>query len=376
MDRWNTFFNAPYCTEYDEDILETLKECESRRMNVHFISPQLEHRRSSVQLILNVCKQQSYRRATVHLAIYLLDVFMSNHTITVGRLKLVALTCLYLACKIEENDSSVPSPTRLNGFLANVYRPADFIALEVAILCFFDWHITIPTASTFLDIFAMHSFVQQDWDGVSPPWNGCDSMALLVQHINETSSTILEATLQHLKLSTVKPSLLAAGCIAAARCLTPRVSVWSDRLTSATGYEYSQIHEMIESEPACIAFCFDRNGDSSSFFLYVRCCEVIGQLQLIRSSTSSLANSVFIRYSPLPVVQDAADMLVLSSISAQQPAPYVAACPTRPLSFSIRPPELQPATIEPSASTHTAPTVSRGDSLARFISSYCMICER
>uniref|UniRef100_A0A8W7PSB3 Cyclin-like domain-containing protein n=1 Tax=Anopheles coluzzii TaxID=1518534 RepID=A0A8W7PSB3_ANOCL len=243
MDRWNTFFNAPYCTEYDEDILETLKECESRRMNVHFISPQLEHRRSSVQLILNVCKQQSYRRATVHLAIYLLDVFMSNHTIAVGRLKLVALTCLYLACKIEENDSSVPSPTRLNGFLANVYRPADFIALEVAILCFFDWHITIPTASTFLDIFSMHSFVQQDWDAVSPPWNGCDSMALLVQHINETSSTILEATLQHLKLSIVKPSLLAAGCIAAARCLTPRVSVWSDRLTSATGYEYSQIHE-------------------------------------------------------------------------------------------------------------------------------------
>lgn len=280
MDRWNTFFNAPYCTEYDEDILETLKECESRRMNVHFISPQLEHRRSSVQLILNVCKQQSYRRATVHLgmlliskcaivcappavsfhdqktlpppatfpisAIYLLDVFMSNHTIAVGRLKLVALTCLYLACKIEENDSSVPSPTRLNGFLANVYRPADFIALEVAILCFFDWHITIPTASTFLDIFAMHSFVQQDWDAVSPPWNGCDSMALLVQHINETSSTILEATLQHLKLSIVKPSLLAAGCIAAARCLTPRVSVWSDRLTSATGYEYSQIHEVCQ----------------------------------------------------------------------------------------------------------------------------------
>ncbi|XP_040155162.1 cyclin-J [Anopheles arabiensis] len=246
MDRWNTFFNAPYCTEYDEDILETLKECESRRMNVHFISPQLEHRRSSVQLILNVCKQQSYRQATVHLAIYLLDVFMSNHTIAVGRLKLVALTCLYLACKIEENDSSVPSPTRLNGFLANVYRPADFIALEVAILCFFDWHITIPTASTFLDIFAMHSFDQQDWDAVSPPWNACDSMALLVQHINETSSTILEATLLHLKLSTVKPSLLAAGCIAAARCLTPRVSVWSDRLTSATGYEYSQIHEVCQ----------------------------------------------------------------------------------------------------------------------------------
>uniref|UniRef100_A0A182JUA7 Cyclin N-terminal domain-containing protein n=1 Tax=Anopheles christyi TaxID=43041 RepID=A0A182JUA7_9DIPT len=245
MDRWNTFFNAQYCTEYDEDILQTLKECETRRMNVQFISPQLQHRQSSVKLILNVCKQQSYRRATVHLAIYLLDVFMSNHTIAERRLNLVALTCLYLACKIEENEPKVPSPTRLNGFLANLYRPADFIALEVTILCFFDWHITIPTASTFLDIF-MHAFGQQHYDATSGVVTIPTSWELFLQRINETSSTILEATLQHFKLCTIQPSLLAAGCIAAARCLTPGISVWSIQLASATGYEYSQIHEVCQ----------------------------------------------------------------------------------------------------------------------------------
>uniref|UniRef100_A0A182P036 Cyclin N-terminal domain-containing protein n=1 Tax=Anopheles epiroticus TaxID=199890 RepID=A0A182P036_9DIPT len=247
MERWNTFFNAPYCTEYNEDILETLIECEAGRKRVQSVSPQLHLRDSVVQLILSVCEKQSYRRATVHLAIYLLDVFMSSHTIEERRIDLVGLTCLYLACKIEENEPKVPSPSRLNGFVGNTYQPADFVALEITILCFFDWHITIPTASTFLDIFAIDCFDQQDYDTMATTeLTEKPSKEQLVQSINDTASKILRASLQYMKLYTIKPSLLAAACVASARCLTQGVSVWSERLANITGYDYSNLHNVCQ----------------------------------------------------------------------------------------------------------------------------------
>ncbi|XP_035902140.1 cyclin-J [Anopheles stephensi] len=252
MDRWNTFCNAVYCTEYDEDILQTLKECEENRETVHFGSPLLIHRKATVGLIEKVCEQQSYRRATVHLAVYLLDVVMCNHMIAERTLNLVALTCLYLACKIEENEPNVPSPTKLNGILANTYTPADFIALEVAILTYFKWHITIPTASTFLDIFAQYCFDQEDYDGMPRDLQTEQtSVQQFTETITENCDIILKNTLQHLKFCNIKPSLLAAGCVAAARLNVNNLPAWNDRLVRATGYEYTQLQSI------CLVLLFD-----------------------------------------------------------------------------------------------------------------------
>lgn len=260
MDRWNIFSNGVYCNEYERDILETLKECEEYRMTVHFVSPQLNHRPATVRLIEKVCEQQFYRRATLHLAVYLLDVFMCNHTIPERRLSLVALTCLYVACKIEENDPNVPSLIKLNGLLANAYTTADFIAMEVTILTFFDWHITIPTASTFLDIFSLNSFTQEDYNDMPKDLETEQtSVQQFERAIRETSDMILKHSLQHLKLCNVKPSLLAASCVAAGRFYVKNLPVWNDRLVSVTGYKYYQINAI------CQLLLFEAFPPSTSF---------------------------------------------------------------------------------------------------------------
>lgn len=247
MDRWNIFSNGMYCSEYEHDILDTLKECERYRKPVGFTSPQLKHRTSTVWLIEKVCEQQSYRRATLHLAIYLLDVFMCNHTIPEPRLKLVALTCLYVACKIEENDPNVPSLGKLNGILANAYTTSDFIAMEVIILTFFDWHITVPTASTFLDIFALTSFNEEDYNAMPKDLaTEQTSVERFARSINETSDLILKHTLRRLNLCQLRPSLLAACCVAAGRLNIKSMPVWNDRLVSVTGYNYYQLHSICQ----------------------------------------------------------------------------------------------------------------------------------
>ncbi|XP_053660497.1 cyclin-J [Anopheles marshallii] len=245
MDRWNIFSNGVYCNEYEQDILETLKECERYRRTVYFVSPQLKYRTATVRLIEKVCEQQSYRRDTLHLAIYLLDVFMCNHAIPNCRLGLVALTCLYVACKIEENEPNVPTILKLNRILANAYTPADFTAMEVTILTFFDWHITIPTASTFLDIFLQNSFNQEDYNDM--PKNletEQTSVERIAQAIQDASDMFLKNSLQQLKLCNIKPSLLAAGCVAAGRFNIKNMPVWNDRLVRITGYDYDDIHSI------------------------------------------------------------------------------------------------------------------------------------
>uniref|UniRef100_A0A182NYK0 Cyclin-like domain-containing protein n=1 Tax=Anopheles dirus TaxID=7168 RepID=A0A182NYK0_9DIPT len=243
MDRWGNIEKAPGCTDYDDDILETLQEREVNSMKLKFIAPQLQHRPTLVKLIYDVCEKQSYHRTTIHLAIYLLDIFMSGHAISESQLKLVALTCLYVACKVEENDSIVPTPSKLNSFVRNAYNPSDFICLEVRMLQFFDWHLTIPTAATFLDLFDLHSFDRDEYDRIaSDPATVPTVFAGYVQRINRTSGMILEASLRCFKLCRIRPSLLAAGCVAAGRSLTQNVPVWSDRLTSVTGYTYRQLH--------------------------------------------------------------------------------------------------------------------------------------
>uniref|UniRef100_A0A182MPL2 Cyclin-like domain-containing protein n=1 Tax=Anopheles culicifacies TaxID=139723 RepID=A0A182MPL2_9DIPT len=247
MDRWNIFSQGVYCNEYELDILNTLKECERNRIPVNSVSPQLKHRTSTVRLIEKVCEQQFYRRATLHLAVYLLDVFMCNHAIPERRLSLVALTCLYVACKIEENDPNVPSLAKLNALLANAYTKADFIAMEVTILTFFDWHVTIPTASTFLDIFSLDSFTQEDYNDMPKDLATEQTSAeQFARTINETSGMILKHTLRRLKLCKIRPSLLAACCVAAGRINIKNIPAWNARLASITGYEYYQLHSICE----------------------------------------------------------------------------------------------------------------------------------
>uniref|UniRef100_A0A182FRJ8 Cyclin N-terminal domain-containing protein n=2 Tax=Anopheles albimanus TaxID=7167 RepID=A0A182FRJ8_ANOAL len=247
----------PTFSEYEEDILMALKECESSwRHPVHFMPSQLVLRQAGIELIRSKCTKQLYRRTTKHLAIYLLDVFLTNHYIPEVRLELVALTCLSLACKIEENDPDIPSLTMLNSFSSEPYQRADYIAIEMSVLSFFDWHITIPTAATFLEMYALHCVDEGDFalPEVSVATGLFDE---IFDKVNAASLDFLDGTLGKGQMANVKPSLLAAACVSAARCAEPNIRAWSDRLTIVTGYEYSEVHDV------CTALVFGKLPTSS-----------------------------------------------------------------------------------------------------------------
>uniref|UniRef100_A0A240PJV5 Cyclin N-terminal domain-containing protein n=1 Tax=Anopheles atroparvus TaxID=41427 RepID=A0A240PJV5_ANOAO len=231
------------CTEYDSDILETLKERESLRWNVRIPMAQVVNRSSMVALIRNIAEQYSFQRTSVHLAIYLSDVFLKHNRIVEERLNLVALTCFYIACKIEENEPKVPSPKRLCSFVENAYTPRDFIALEVVILNFFKWQVTVPTAATFLDFFALHS-LQMDDVGNPADANFAEALFKHQKEIIKSSLVYLDLSLSYYRMSNLKPSLLAAACVAAARTGTNNMRAWNEHLTCVTGYSYEQLADI------------------------------------------------------------------------------------------------------------------------------------
>ncbi|XP_058819537.1 cyclin-J [Topomyia yanbarensis] len=225
------------CTEYSDEIIWILQESELNRLTMRYTSPQLRYREAIVNLIRSVGECEKLRRSTVHLAIYMIDAFMDNHNITDNRLNLVALSCVILASKIEENEPNIPSMAGMNAVVRNQYASSDYNVLEVLLLKFFNWHLIIPTTATFVEYWLLNIVGRADF----PP-----SMTdtLFYERRDRAIELILEfldITLMDIKWTNIRPSLLASACLAAARASLPVLIVWSASMEELTGYSYQEI---------------------------------------------------------------------------------------------------------------------------------------
>lgn len=226
-------------------------------------SPQLEFREHCVSIIRTISVLQCLSRSTVHLgsqmasetcfqliilfiyyasAVYLLDVFMDNHTITTDRLALVSLSTLILAAKVEEHDSNVPKPRTLNTMIDQQYPPYDYIQLERMQFRFFEFQLIIPTAVTFIEYYIEGIADAQDYElaklNQAGPFNGQLHMK---REMAELAFEFVDLILADVRLVQETPSKVAAACLAAARQLCRFCFIWSSRLVQLTRYSLVQI---------------------------------------------------------------------------------------------------------------------------------------
>lgn len=151
-------------TDYADDIEVTLKEKENYMMSYFLQSPQIDYRQYLVDLMCTIAESKGLNKTTVHLSVYILDMFMDNHNIYPERLKLVALVCLLLAAKFEELECNVPKIADFNNVIKNQYPYNDFFSLELMILTFMDWNLTIPTAANFVEHYVGYVVQNSDYD--------------------------------------------------------------------------------------------------------------------------------------------------------------------------------------------------------------------
>ncbi|XP_075223832.1 cyclin J [Lycorma delicatula] len=224
--------HAPYAIEIDS----YLKKKESECMPFLCRAPQLQYRLQLVNNMRSICRQLELSTITVHLAVHLLDYFMDNYRIIAGRLNLVALVCISLSAKFEEQDGSFPKISQLSNFVENRYPKKDYVTLELMILQFFDWNLARPTVAHFVESYRWLSVFNQDSLNTV-------SVRNLRKRALSTICDLLDVSLNDYNVNMFKPSLVAASCVYLTRKLLKLTPKWPTILEAVTSYSEDSLEE-------------------------------------------------------------------------------------------------------------------------------------
>lgn len=277
-------FKHWWYSDYADSIQDKLRERELERREFRYQSPQLEFREHCVNIIRTISVLECLSRSTVHLgivllfilfdcviyyvvycvAVYLLDVFMDNHTITTDRLALVSLSTLILAAKVEEHDSNIPKPRNLNTMIDQQYPPFDYIQLERMQFRFFEFQLIIPTAVTFIEYYIEGIADAQDYElAIQKQAGPFNSQLHMKREMAELAFEFVDLILADVRLVQETPSKVAAACLAAARQLCRFCFIWSSRLANLTRYSLMDIDANMNKLLALRAGFVDRQQQLS-----------------------------------------------------------------------------------------------------------------
>jgi len=236
---------------YINEIVVYMKKTEMERIKKLNQSPQISWRSYLVDWIFIVATELKIGHNTIHLAIKLLDGFMSGHDIEARRLDLVSIGCLRIASKFEEKDSKVP---RLKSICAlhpdNInIRPEEYRCLEEMVLKYFKWNVNIPTTSHFLEIFLPYSYdieiedlnvFQNNYGGYVP---NCSE--ILKEKLFDIVRAFRDVSLKERSLMSKLPSRVASAIIYCSRQICHLHPAWSEELKHTTGLLKYQFEDCI-----------------------------------------------------------------------------------------------------------------------------------
>ncbi|XP_041477285.1 cyclin-J-like [Lytechinus variegatus] len=226
------------------EVYASLCHEETRILPFQAKSPQLNLRRFLVDWLAIVSENLDIESPARHLAVYLLDRTMDRFTVSgEAYLQRLALVCLLIATKFEEKEVKVVKLTNLaNQINTDETAKKEFFQMELLLLDFFDWNVSVPTALHFVDYFLMDSIGPNDLHGGKPLTN-FDALIYLERY----AQYFLEISLQDHTFSTLQPSLVAAICIAASRICLQLSPTWTNQLKKLTKYSWEQISPFIET---------------------------------------------------------------------------------------------------------------------------------
>ena len=228
--------------ELANDILAVLRKKELTLPQYKASSPQLAVRRYLVDWLAIIFEKIGSSYGILHLSVTLMDYFMDNHDIPEPQLHLVALTCFLLAAKFDEIENRIPTIEQLNFFVHNSFERSEFHAMELLLLDHFSWNVDLPTAASFVDMFLVHSVLDDDSHS-GRPLNNCTKARV---YVKKYVHYFLEISLQDHKFLSFKPSVVTAAAVAAARSCLHLTPTWKPALVEITGYEYFEVCECVD----------------------------------------------------------------------------------------------------------------------------------
>ncbi|XP_033113444.1 cyclin-J-like [Anneissia japonica] len=231
-------------TESDlaSDIHQTLKAKEKQIAPFYGNSPQLGLRRFLVDWLAIISEKYELAPYTLHLSIYCMDRFMDKYDIKEATLHLVALSCLVIATKYEEKEDKVIHLCNFNSCAYEPDKKGDYLKMELLLLDFFSWQVSIPTAVHFMDYYIIDAVCERDLHAGQP----LSSLSDAVTYMQKYTKYFLDISLQDHVFSKCMPSLVAASCIAASRVCLKLAPTWTSKLRKLTKYSWEHIAPCIE----------------------------------------------------------------------------------------------------------------------------------
>jgi len=155
-------------------------------------------RKIVVDWMLEVCQDQQCQPQVFHLSLSYMDRFLSTKNISKNSFQAMAAGCLLLASKFSEVRPL--STEKLSLYTDNSVSAAELREWEVRILNILQWELTAVTTQNFLEHFLAKSTKQ----------------AQLTARVGRHAEMLATVAVTEYKFLLVKPSLLAASCLAAA----------------------------------------------------------------------------------------------------------------------------------------------------------------
>uniref|UniRef100_A0A7S2GN01 Cyclin N-terminal domain-containing protein n=1 Tax=Octactis speculum TaxID=3111310 RepID=A0A7S2GN01_9STRA len=158
--------------------------------------------------------------ATLYLCVHLIDQFCSSNDVLRGRLQLVGITALLIACKYEE---IYPPEVRDCVYITDhAYTREEVLSMETEMLQHFEYNITVPTGYQFLIRYLKVM--------------GCTPK----EAASFRASYYAERSLQEHDMLLYKPSLVAAASVYLA-LKSERPDPWGRVIEKYSGYSLEQI---------------------------------------------------------------------------------------------------------------------------------------
>jgi cyclin B len=211
-------------TDYVEDLYKYYKNQERERSPTMYMQNQTDinarMRAILIDWLVEVHLKFKLVPSTLYLCVTLIDQYCTVNQVARSKLQLVGVTALFIACKYEE---IYPPEVKDCVYITDhAYTREEVLEMEMKMLRFFEYNISVPTCYQFLVRFLRIA-----------GYNTSSRVAYRASYFSERC-------LQEHEMLSYKPSLIAASVVYLATSME-KATPWNRQLREYAGFTLDQI---------------------------------------------------------------------------------------------------------------------------------------
>jgi len=192
-----------------------------------------------VDWISQVGEACGLKNLTTHAAQGFVDMLLDITPVDRSRIQLVAVACILISAKIEEQEDRVPRVCKLTGLCGNIFSRELVLRMESWVLNTFKWEMVVLTTINFLEYYLQACLLPSEM--IRNPH--IRNYELSKAHLCKTAEFFVDLSEHHSIFREYLPSVVATSSIAAARQLLRIQPVWTDALRAVSGHDLGALSE-------------------------------------------------------------------------------------------------------------------------------------